>query len=189
MMIFAYVKHFCQVISTEASHSTGWAQWLKHRLKKKGKQFYKSLYFNFVIGHLNQLLNTSWCIKICLSVIIDKHSTCWLPFLRATLLIYLPPVELPAIWTFFTHLRWRFLPQHLEHRDINSSFTVMVWERVGRNGCKCKPPSGISKKGILFSRRTKSLFLFGNSFPLPSPDVYVPWAEYWIDNLCDWTQS
>lgn len=52
-------------------------------------------------------------------------------------------------------------------RDINSSSTVMVWDRIGRKGWKCKPPSGISKKIILFSRRRKSLFLLCIHFHSP----------------------
>jgi len=94
------------------------------------------------------------------------------------LLIQLPPFEFPAICPFFTHLRRRFLPRHLEDRDINSSLTGIVWESVGRNVCKCQPPSGTSEKGIFFSRGRKSLFLLGSSFPLSSPDVNVSRAEY-----------
>jgi len=52
----------------------------------------------------------------------------------------------------------------------------MAWEGVSRSSCKS--PSGTSPKGIFFRWGRKFLFLLDSSFPYPSPDVYIPWAEY-----------
>lgn len=133
-------------------------------------------------------MNMSWYMKISLSIIVDKHFTCLLLFYVIILLIHLPPFELTAICPFFLHLRWSFYPNTQKTETYIRQMTAHViyrhgLERVGRNGCKFKLHSGTSKKGIFFSRGRKSLLLLGSSFPLSSPDVYVPWAEYLIYSL------